>query len=506
MENVNRMKRKNKKTVKHKDASEIKKETSWIDFVICSNQELVVLIDDYTTTQVERYYEIVKKKSDNRNEIGALNRLIYIFTKLKTAFPWSLIKPFFIFLIDDYDGENISLAFDDFQSGKAPKPLEVKNAFKRMKAEMKMREATPLNIPVDKSSRSKQRETLYINSDKEESEKKKTVSKQRFFQQQRNLSYAKAPWMKQFTHKYIKGWVVKENHPFASTHLIKDGWFKVKKEWFNVVMFRQFEDGEVGCLTEDGDIIVETEEMFQQSKIFLLDEISEKSNTPSIFDVAYSMLKTNKVLALMSDSFNRGIVSSFNSETNMKFAEDLSYVLVFLSKLIKDEQIYHSQVLNGNFQPSDLIHLDREILLPEVFKNFNLDHEKATSFISRKREEIEVDFFNFLTRFPTRRKHTTPQRGKPVEYLVVPTREKTPTTISSTIEPEEIKEQQVVKPVELAPDLFKKLRAEITLISPIFCANCNAEIFIPLYRSISGASVVNFCSKECFDLYKFKKC
>lgn len=61
MENVNRMKRKNKKTVKHKDASEIKKETSWIDFVICSNQELVVLIDDYTTTQVERYYEIVKK-------------------------------------------------------------------------------------------------------------------------------------------------------------------------------------------------------------------------------------------------------------------------------------------------------------------------------------------------------------------------------------------------------------------------------------------------------------
>ena len=54
---------------------------------------------------------------------------------------------------------------------------------------------------------------------------------------------------------------------------------------------------------------------------------------------------------------------------------------------------------------------------------------------------------------------------------------------------------------ELAPGLFQKLRERITQMTPVYCNQCDAEVFAPPYTTPRGAQRLKFCSKECFDRY-----
>ena len=48
-------------------------------------------------------------------------------------------------------------------------------------------------------------------------------------------------------------------------------------------------------------------------------------------------------------------------------------------------------------------------------------------------------------------------------------------------------------------EAFKKLRERITQITPIYCNQCDAEVFAPPFTTPRGADRLKFCSKECFD-------
>ena len=62
-----------------------------------------------------------------------------------------------------------------------------------------------------------------------------------------------------------------------------------------------------------------------------------------------------------------------------------------------------------------------------------------------------------------------------------------------------VRKSRVAK--ELAPGLFQKLRERITQMTPIYCNQCDAEVFAPPYTTPRGAQRLKFCSKECFDRY-----
>lgn len=456
--------------------------------------------------------------------------VVRMFNILKTGIPFPLVKTFFVDF-DESDSSNIVRYFDEFKQ----RP-DVRARIENMKEIIRRRQAIPLKVPQDVLRQGGiavgPAERQYIQAkivDREGGRlRERAVSPTQrpriMFGPDEILSqcereYRRAPWMFPFSDQVIRGFAIKDveqptadgdrSHPqYTIPQEVKDGWYKVNMDWYRMACEgkRRFVPGKVAYVTVNNDLIVETEEMYRASRQDWIREFTPLDAAG--FEVAKRMIMDNDVLksALSGDAlehYAEAIIASFGPiETNYDLARKTSYVLVFLSSLIDEPQVYHKRIRDQEYPADVLINLDRYTLLPEVFGDPNVDKTPIENKIKRARRSIENRYYELIK-----------QSDPAVRRLIRPRRVEAPVMSIAQISGDErvalpavlpaaapvVREARVAK--ELAPGLFQKLRERITQMTPVYCNQCDAEVFAPPYTTPRGAQRLKFCSKECFDRY-----
>lgn len=511
--------------------------------------------------------------------------VIRIFNILLTGVPWPLTQSFFV-EFDESDYPNIVSFFKKFMQ--EPRVVE---GVAKMKELIRRRQAQPLTSEGRKPGTGGQqieerepRRVIKISqavpsgrpsvvqraargrmSQEEVDERVKPMFGDGRILSKCEREYGRAPWMTQFTDKPIRGFVIRSRgvSQFTSSFYRNgegwgdDDWYRVNMRWMKEACEgkRMFQEDAVAMITVDDELIVETRDMFDAAQgkwTKVVDNefapVSEKS-----FSVAKEMLEDSILPSGDVNAVLASLVPLSGDATNHDMARRLSWVLVFLKRLIKDPQVHHFRVKNHQIPPDTLVELDRYTLLPEVYKNPDGDHDEAEIILKKKRREIESIFFsNLKPSDPTRRKQMSPVRPEVFRPLQTNARAKCPTGVDDVIyydengelfcfgreqvvgvvknpitgkpfrqtfldeiamikdvrirstreqEQEVVIERQVER--ELAPGLFQKLKDEINLIRTLFCNQCDAEIFLPRFKSVKGNEKVMFCSQQCFDQFDF---
>lgn len=329
--------------------------------------------------------------------------------------------------------------------------------------------------------------------------------------------YFYAPWI---LFKNIQGFVISNlNNKYATNLEVIDQfsqkWYKANKRFYkeSCANIREFEPGAVGYIeskstdrykaaavegsaqTDNINIIVETSEMFDLSK----KEWTEARKLPlneDSFMIAKRLLQNNSVLnaSLSSkelEKYTDDIIESFKPcIDNQDLAKKLSYVLVFLNKIINTSQQYHINIKNKLYKGSSLITLDKTVLLPEIYLSESDKPEllnEMTSKISIARLWIESEFFLLIN------------KQRPHLLYIDPNAQLT--TLRVWTRP--LKLEKKGRRGDLAPGLIQKLK---TLISQnkgcysCFKDACGHSIFRSLYQ---GQEVV-FCDSACMEQFEFK--
>ena len=446
---------------------------------------------------------------------SALDReMVKLFSILKTGIPFPLVKTFFEDF-DESDSFNVVRYFDEFKQ----RPY-VRARVESMKELIRRRQATPLKMRQGGG----ERQIIPVGRRLRERAVSPTQRPRTMFGPDEILSqcereYRRAPWMFPFTNKVIRGFALKDtvtewqdpnwtqNDPQVTIpQEVKDGWYKVNMAWYRMACEgkRRFVPGKVAYVTVDNDLIVETEDMYRASRKDWIREFIPLDAAG--FGTAKRMIINNEVLKSAFsgnalEEYAETIIASFGSiETNYDLGRKLSYVLVFLSSLIDQPQVYHDRIRNQEYPGDVLINLDRYTLLPEIFRDPNVDKTPTENKIKRARRSIENKYYEFIKQSdPAVRRRTRPKR------MEAPVR-RTSAVLLPAVLPEAapapapvVRERRVAR--ELAPGLFQRLRERITQMTPIYCNQCDAEVFAPPYITPRGAQRLKFCSKECFDRY-----
>ena len=449
--------------------------------------------------------------------------MVRMFNILKTGIPFPLVKTFFIDFFES-GSYNVVRYFEEFKQ----RP-DVSARIENMKNIIKNRQATPLKIPQNVLIQ----KGIAMGSAERQYKQAKMVAKEKGRLRERAISptqrpktmfgpddilsqcereYRRAPWMFPFSDQVIRGFALKNVDPtYTIPQEVKDGWYKVNMAWYRMACEgkRKFVPGEVAYVTVNNDLIIETEEMYKASKQDWIREFTPLDITS--FDVAKRMLMDNDVLKSVYganknalEDYAKAIIASFGPvETNYDLARKISYVLVFLSSLINEPQIYHERIRAQEYPADVLINLDRYTLLPEVFRDPNVDKTPIENKIKRARRSIENKYYELIKQSdPVVRRLMKPRPvevpRKSIGQISVDERVALPAVLPAAAIVS-VKTARAGK--ELAPGLFQKLRERITQMTPIYCNQCDAEVFAPPYTTPRGAERLKFCSKECFDRY-----
>ena len=124
-------------------------------------------------------------------------------------------------------------------------------------------------------------------------------------------------------------------------------------------------------------------------------------------DVLKSTLSGNTL-----EDYAEAIIASFGPiETNYDLARKTSYILVFLSSLIDEPQVYHERIRAQEYPADVLINLDRYTLLPEIFRDPKVDKTPTENKIKRARRSIENRYYELIKQSnPIVRRRMRPQR------------------------------------------------------------------------------------------------
>jgi len=472
--------------------------------------------------QIDQFVQRAGWTQDRQVPDHNLDRsMVKMFNLLKTGIPFPFVKTFFVDF-DESDSYNIIRYFDEFRE----RP-NVRIRIENMKEIIRQRKAQPLNIPKDvlvtggvipESAGRKYEGIKFVEKEGGKlreravspTERPKTMFGPDEILSQCEREYRRAPWMFPFSDQVIRGFALKTVDPeFTIPQEIKDDWFKVNMKWYRMACKgeRVFRQDAVAYVTINNDLIVETRDMFDASLKEWIREFTPLDING--YDVAKRMIMSNEILkTTLSDSeldrFATAVLASFGPiQTNYDLARKTSYVLVFLTKLLDEPQSYHERIKMRGYTPDVLINLDRYLLLPEIFRNPNVEKTPFENKIKRARRVIENRYYEFIKQAdPAVRRHTRPRRveapmrggtaaGVAGPQIALPAL--LPTSVS------EVRERRSNK--ELAPGLFQKLRERIGQLTPIYCNKCDAEVFVPAYTTPRGTQRLKFCSKECFDRY-----
>lgn len=497
-------------------------------------------------------------------------QLIKMFSILRNGIPWPLVKPFFE-EFDDSNSTNIVSFFDNFI-----KRPEIEEQINEMKYVILSRQIDPLTSPVSRPTIPQAVGPKRVADWELPVGVRKPMFGPGDIPSICEQEYRRAPWMYKFINEPIRGFALRNEIPqYTTDQIIKTNdkrddmgsnpWYKANQKWYREVCEkgRVFNEGNVAYVTATGDVIVETREMYETSKRdweHIIDIEFSPVNEQS-FDVAKMLLKDNPILSHYKSEDIDAILASISENAgptqrvNYDMAKKLSWILVFLSKLTKEPQIYHYRVQNHQYKPEDLILLDRYTLLPEIYKNPNANSDEIEYMVKSRRRFIENQFYSRLQPIEIgKRKRTAPARPEIFKYLTTDAFSKCPPNLKDIIYyeedgelycfnrkelkttnpvtgkklspefldelarinysnnvdydgginilPEIIKEKQADK--ELAPGLFQKLKEIIMSNGNILhCSFCNAEVSDPKYKSIKGMTTVQFCEQECFDQFQF---
>ncbi|MGL5962498.1 MAG: hypothetical protein ACRCZ0_11215 [Cetobacterium sp.] len=499
-------------------------------------------------------------------------RLIKMFNILRNGIPWPLVKPFFK-EFDETSSKNkqpnIILFFENYI-----KRPEIEEQITEMKEVIFSRQIDPL--PYQKITKSpeksesgnqRQRVALLFETDP------KAIRKPMFgpgdIPSKCEQEYRRAPWMYKFINEPIRGFALKNESPQYTTNQLvytkedRQPWYRANQKWYREVCEkgRVFNDGNVAYVTATGDVIVESREMYETSKKdweHIIDIEFSPVNEQS-FDVAKTLLKENPILSNYKSEDIDAILASISGSVNYDMAKNLSWILVFLSKLTKESQIYHYRVQNHQYKPEDLILLDRYTLLPEIYKNAKANSDEIEYLLKSRRRFIENQFYSRLQPIEIgKRKRTSPSRPEIFRYLTTDAFSKCPQNLKDIIYYEEDgelycfnrKELKTINPItgkklslefldelarikstpnssnvskervlpiirerqpeqELAPGLFQKLKEIIAFsnYSDIIlqCSFCKTNLTNPKYKSVKDRKKVQFCGPECFNQFQFSK-
>jgi len=437
--------------------------------------------------------------------------MIRMFNILKTGIPFPLVKTFFV-EFDESDSFNVVHYFNEFTQ----RP-DVRARIESMKELIRRRQAIRLNrrrqdVVMPEYSRAK-----IVDSCLRERIVSPTQRPMAMFGTSEILSqcereYRRAPWMFPFTNHVIRGFALRDKNKFTiEQEEIKDGWYRVNMNWYKMSCEgkRMFIPGKVAYVTVNNDLIIETEDMYKASKRDWINEF-----TPlhvGGFEIAKRMIMNNDILkstysgAALEQYANTIIASFGHIKTNYDMARKLSYVLVFLSSLIDQPQIYHKMIMDKKYSGDVLINLDRYTLLPEIFKDPTKEKTDIENKIKRDRRSIENKYYELIKQTdPVVRKRMKPKR------VEAPPRRSTNSeeVVSPVVRPIQVSGATTTiatpssrRGMELAPGLFQRLREKITQMTPIYCNQCDAEVFAPPYTTIRRTERLIFCTKECFDRY-----
>ena len=480
---------------------------------------------------------------------------IRVMNLLMTKVPWSLVRPFFIRL-NNSPGHNLVEMFDQYFE-------EIKDRVAQSTDYIKSRRATPLGPPPVHRPKPPPaaRELIRLG----EQQERKPV-KQTYFGAEipdKCVSeYQRAPWMlNKFSKRPIRGIVMRKSD-WTTDQEPQPGWFKVKASWYPHICKngREFVENNLGYLTDEGKIIVETKAMYKASRGKEADiDIGEEPATERSFKAAEAMLRGNDV----PDEYVSSILEALPDYNNNEMAKSLADFLVYMSPLTKEPQIFIKRVKNGLYIPAKLLRLTKREKLPEIYKNPLANQDQMDNIIKSKKKRLVGDF---IYRVGAELGPGIRVRGLPVKPEVFPHPEansakcppainniyyreggtmycfdleavrnevknpisgkkfsrdfiremkgmRTPAVareaVAATSAKEEIPElrepigNKRVAHAELAPGLFEKLKEEILLLDPIYCSQCNIEVMVPQFKSVKGSELVQFCTSACFEKFEF---
>jgi hypothetical protein len=332
-----------------------------------------------------------------------------------------------------------------------------------------------------------------------------------------NSQYFYAPWV---LFKNIRGFAISNPSSKYATNLeiidqFGTKWYKANKLFYkeSCANIREFEPGAVGYIetisttaeggskipsgnmgeTDNIRIIIETSEIFEFSKKEWL-SIRKSQLAQDSFMIAKRLLQNNSVLntSLSSkdlEKYTDDIIESFKPcVDNEDLAKKLSYVLVFLNKIINTPQQYHVDIKNKLYKGSSLITLDKNVLLPEIYLSES-DKPKLideiTFKISIARLWIESEFFLEINKL---RPH--------VLYTETGTQE-VPLRIMT--KPLKLKKD---RHADFAPGLIQKLKTLIYQNKG--CFTCFKDLCgHSVYRSFYQGGEVVFCDSGCMEKFGF---
>lgn len=300
-------------------------------------------------------------------------------------------------------------------------------------------------------------------------------------------------------HDYgIKGFAVSnKNNVFATSIEVKYNnktWYKVNKLFYKQLYTdnRAFVPGLIGYIMQDSSVVTETLIMFERLKLLFEKKESEyriKAGYKIAIDMINQDILLNNVYSVKDlNSFAAKIVESFKpSDSAKEIAKKLSFVLVYYRKLITGEQSYIENTKKKLYTPENLLNLQKDVLLPEVYSLSAVNKKEVEvsvgKLIAQIRKEIETSFFIQL------------QSAKLPEEGRVYSRAKTPFAR---------KHNQLVPGEKFAPGLIQKLKTLITFVPITTCSFCNKHVYNLSYKSIYSGEVQDFCDQECFEKFEFK--
>jgi len=517
---------------------------------------------DFTTYRMEEMSDRIDAFITTLSLSGDERDVFKMLLMIKSRLPWSLVKPFFREFDVARRGSNILPFFDKFYY----RP-DVQEKIHQMRQMIKQREFNSKRVVIKRPPRLKD-VVDRITSRYPRPAVVNAPPRHRFgpgeFMSKCEREYRRAPWMHRFTDEPIRGFVITPHVDLVKyiTTKYDDTWFNVSTAWYKDACAgkRQYVENAVGYTAVSGRIIVETLDMFDASGRAwkeILDAEFQPVTADSI-SVAQTMLEQNEILP--KDDI-QGVLASLNTSTNHDMARGLSKVLVYLQPLIKGPHVHHFRVQNSYYNPEDLVKLDRYTVLPEIYKNPDVDHAEAKLAIKQRRRLIENDFYEMIKNphDPFIRRGVT-KKQTAVKYIQTAAREACPLDIDDVIyytednklycfdrmkigqnsvnpftgkpfshdflnELDKIKGKTVqiypppivnlpprtypvkmpkkrigFKETDLAPGLFQKLKI---MVSTIRCNQCDKEIYAPRFKSFAGNEKVYFCSRDCFNEFEF---
>lgn len=512
------------------------------------NQYLLRAINEYVVAYYEsgihKAYETASSRNPSKEFVNKY--FLTLINILRYVFPWKLTVQF----IREYNDRKISSIrlLKEFMSRDAVKTLlrESKEFIKSREGKVYFKRSAP---PVTSSTTT----IKYLHGDVAPRRQHRFSSPQDLLTKC-ELYFRHAEWLDENVIATLLRVNSDEALRYGTNFNQGPDWVRAKVSWYkypcDVRSYGRrlpFKENTVAYLTINGRVIVETREIYDKSLAFLrrkFTDIEREEIYPEMIrKVVFDMLKENDALVKSGMDMNALTSAIVGDNDDVKAIRDrLTRTLVYLQRIIKQPQVHIERVESGMFDPKTLVKLNRDNVLPEVFKNPSIDQrvvERVYAIINSKMSRLHDEFERRLAEersptinrtFKSSTKYVPTIRYPGVEEpkpFVVPSSRKvyyneddvlytfsldeieTETINPRTGKPFDkafLDEIKLLSSRRLADGLFERVRDDLLNLNLMCqCSTCDVATtpFGTSFSSKTASSRVNFCDAKCFERFTF---